>query len=157
MKVVIIFDSIFGNTAKVAHAMADAIKTNVDVKAIQVGQFSDEDLKDCTHLLIGSPTRAFGPTSAIKQMLANLDRNSLQNVKISVFDTRMAIDEIDVKILKFLEKRLGYASDTMQKIIKRRLKKQSVPWSSYIVNGSEGPLREGELQRAEAWAVEQIQ
>ena len=58
MKTLVIYDSIFGNTEKVAQAIATAL----DTTAQPVGQVTSVVLTDLDLLVIGSPSRSFRPT-----------------------------------------------------------------------------------------------
>lgn len=155
MKALIIYDSVFGNTAKVALAMEKALKSKGDVKAITASNFSNILLQDCTHLFIGSPTRAFQPTPLIKQLIARLSRKDLENIQVHVFDTRMDVEKVDVKILTLLAGWFGFANDTMKKKLRRKVANRNVTDSWYLVKESEGPLEDDSLEKAAAWAIQQ--
>ena len=156
MKVLIIYDSFFGNTAKVALSMKKALQAKGEVLAIPVSDFSVQHLQNCSHLFIGSPTRAFQPTPLIKQLISNLSKKDLQEIKVLVFDTRMEIEKIDVKILQIFAGWFGFANDTMQKKLQRKVNHIQIEASGFFVEESEGPLSDGELERAALWAVEQV-
>jgi flavodoxin I len=156
MKALIVYDSVFGNTAKVALAMEEALKGKGEVAAVSASGFTNALLIDCTHLFIGSPTRSFQPTPAIKQLISRLSKHELRNIQVCVFDTRMDIEKVDVKILKVFAGWFGFATDSMQKLLKRKVSKLEIPDSGYFVKDSEGPLEDGELERAAVWATEQV-
>ena len=156
MKALIVYDSVFGNTAKVAMSMEAAIKSKCEVKAVQASAFSSDLLQGCTHLFIGSPTRSFQPTALIKRLIVKLSKKELENIQVCVFDTRMDVEKVDVKILTLFTGWFGYANDTMQRKLKRKTASRVIPDSGYLVKESEGPLEDGELERAATWAVEQV-
>jgi flavodoxin len=156
MKTLIVYDSVFGNTAKVALAMETALKEKGDVKSVQAMNFSKEQLQGCTNLLIGSPTRAFQPTPVIKQLVSGLSKKDLENLKVCVFDTRMDIGKVDVWILKIFAGWFGFANDTMQKKLRRKTKQKDISAAGFTVEGSEGPLLDGELEHAAMWVLEQV-
>ena len=68
MKTIIIYDSIFGNTEKIAQAMA-RLRATEDVALCRVGDASLDQLKGIDVLIAGSPTRAFKPTPAMNAFL----------------------------------------------------------------------------------------
>lgn len=71
MKTLVIYDSVFGNTEKVAQAIAAALGTQaVPVSQVEAGQMQGLDL-----LVAGSPTRKFSPTEGISKLLK--DRKSV--------------------------------------------------------------------------------
>ncbi len=156
MKALVIYDSVFGNTEKIAQAMGQALASEGDAEAARVGDVKPEHLTELDALLVGSPTRAFSPTPATKDFLKGLAPNSLNGVKVAAFDTRIAVEETGPAILKFLVKIFGYAA----KPIANRLTKKGgtliMEPEGFFVQDTEGPLREGELERAADWAKQII-
>jgi len=152
VKVLVIYDSFFGNTEQVAFAISNSLgsKENIDTK--RVSDIEPEQLTGLDYLIVGSPTRAFRPTKAISTFLKKIPDNSLNGVKVAAFDTRISTNTINSPILNFLVKLFGYAA----KPIAERLEKKSgiliVPPEGFYVKGSEGPLKDGELERATSWA-----
>ena len=90
MKVVIVYDSVFGNTEKIAQAMAAALKAQHTVEIHKVDQAQASQLKGAGLVLVGSPTRAFRPTPAVSKWLKALPANSLKGVQVAAFDTRIS-------------------------------------------------------------------
>lgn len=152
MKALIVYDSFFGNTERIAKAIANSIKSRYEVNVIHISQFNIESLKGIDLLIVGSPTRVFEPTKNIARTLRKLNSKEFSGLTTAVFDTRMDIEKTDIKILKFLEKRRGYALDTMIKILRKRGFNIHHKPEGFIVENSEGPLRPGELEKAEVWA-----
>jgi flavodoxin len=89
MKALVVYDSVFGNTEKVAQAMGQALGSQAEVQTLRVGDVKPEHLAGLDALIVGSPTRAFSPTPAIKNWLKSLPSNSLKGVKVAAFDTRI--------------------------------------------------------------------
>ena len=58
MRHLVIYDSIYGNTQKIAEEIATSIKG----KAVYVQDFKNETLNDVTLLVVGSPTHGGRPT-----------------------------------------------------------------------------------------------
>jgi hypothetical protein len=89
-------------------------------------------------------------------MLKNLDSNSLENIKVTSFDTRVDIEKVKSKILTFFVNIFGYAD---KPIVKLLTKKGGTPIHESIgfyVEDNKGPLAEGELEKAKDWAKEII-
>ncbi len=147
----VIYDSVFGNTAKVAEAIGTALGPKTVVK--KVDQVQKNDLEGVNVLFVGSPTRAFRPTEGITAFLKNLSPSSLEGVRAAAFDTRIELEDIHPKFFRFIIKLGGYAD----KIIARRLKKAGADLAlepaGFAVMESEGPLKDGELERAAEWAI----
>ena len=105
-------------------------------------------------LIVGSPTRGFKPTPAITNFLKRLPRNSLAGVRVAAFDTRFSEREIEAsaRILPFLVGIFGYAAEPISDRLEKRGGERIAPPEGFIVSGTEGPMAEGELDRAADWA-----
>lgn len=144
MKTLIVYDSVFGNTEKIAAAMGQALGT----KAVRVSDAAD--VSEASLLIVGSPTRAFRATPAIMKWLKALP--NLDGVRVAAFDTRIDPADINSKVLSGMVRVFGYAAEPMQKVL---VKKGGTPAASpawFFVTDSEGPLRDGERDRAAQWA-----
>jgi flavodoxin len=152
MKALVVYDSVFGNTEKVAQAMGDALGSQAEVQALRVGDVEAEHLSGLDALVVGSPTRAFSPTPAIKAWLRSLPSGSLEGVKVAAFDTRFPVEDVDVAILKFLVKIFGYAAKPIADRLGKKGGDLVIPPEGFFVKDTEGPLKDGELERAADWA-----
>jgi flavodoxin I len=147
-----VYDSYFGNTQKVAEAVCKAFgsKDSVDLK--KVGEVKPEQLNGLDLLIIGSPTRAFQPGEGMKKFLNSLPVRSLNGVKVAAFDTRIRIEDTPVAILRFFSKIFGYAAKPMIAKLVKKGGNLVVAGEGFYVESTEGPLKDGELERATAWA-----
>jgi flavodoxin len=152
MNAMVVYDSVFGNTEQVAQAMGRALGAPEDAEARRVSEVKAEQLTGLDVLIVGSPTRAFRPTSATKQLLRRIPAGGLKGVKVAAFDTRFAVEDTDSAILTFMVKLFGYAAKPIAARLKRKGGDVALPPEGFIVEGTEGPLREGELERAAEWA-----
>jgi flavodoxin len=152
VKTLVIYDSAYGNTAQVAQAIGSVLGSPGEVTVRQVGQVQPEELVNLDLLIVGSPTQGFRPTEAITKLLTETPPHTLQGVNVAAFDTRIAIDTIKSAFLRFVVNLGGYAA----KPIAKRLVKQGgmlvAPPEGFFVEGKEGPLKAGELDRAMEWA-----
>ncbi len=149
MSTLIIYDSFFGNTQQLAQAMAKAL----NAPAVKVSEVKPELLHGLTLLIVGSPTRAFRPTPAISAFIRTLPANKLQGVKIATFDTRIPMTDKVPRFLRLMSSLLGYAAQPMAKALVKKGSTLAVPAEGFLVTDSKGPLAEGELDRAIAWAT----
>lgn len=145
----VIYDSFFGNTEKIAQAIGEALG-NVPVK--KVDQVKQEDLQNLQILFVGSPTRAFQPSPAVKAFLKGLKQKVLKDVKAAAFDTRIPKDQTTSGFLKFMISLFGYADKKIETLLVKAGAKLAVESNGFGVTGTEGPLVEGELERARNWA-----
>lgn len=148
MKILIVYDSLFGNTLNIAVAIGEGF-TGSDVKLRPVKEFDLQDLEGVKLLMVGSPTHAGGPSQDIKQFFKRLPANALQGKKAAAFDTGIPADD-QQGIVRLFIKVFGYASP---QIVKKLQKKGAVVMAdeTFFVLDKEGPLKEGELERARKW------
>ena len=143
----VIYDSVFGNTEKIAKAIGEA----VDAPIKKVTEVTQADLQGLELLIVGSPTRAFNPTPAIKNFLKGLKSDSLTKVKATAFDTRIALNDIDSDIFRWVIKTMGYADKKIAKMLVKKGVILALDTEGFAVKDSEGPLKDGELERAKNW------
>jgi len=151
MKVLVIYDTVFGNTEQVAKAIGEALGANEEVTTLQVNTIKVEQLREFEVLIVGSPTRSFMPTKDITAFLDKIPRDGLKSVKVAAFDTRVEIGEVKSRLLKAVAGVFGYAAKPILDGLVRVGGVPMAPPEGFIVRGREGPLRDGELGRAAAW------
>lgn len=154
MKALVVYDSVFGNTERIAQAIGDALGRAEDVETLSVGHVRPEKLTGLKLLIVGSPTRGFRPTPALNNLLKSVPKNGLKGVKVAAFDTRLTVEAIEssVFILRILVNIFGYAAKPIADRLRKKGGELIVPPEGFFVQGTEGPLREGELERAADWA-----
>lgn len=145
----VIFDSVFGNTAKIAKAIGEALG---DAPVKKISEISKADLENVKILFVGSPTRAFNPTPEVNNFLKGLERSALNGVKAAAFDTRIPLDKAEPGFLRFMIKIFGYADTKIVKQLSKAGATIAIDSEGFAVKDSEGPLADGELERAKAWA-----
>lgn len=144
----IVYDSIFGNTEKIVRSVAEAL----NAKAVRVADARAEDLAGLGLLIAASPTHTFNPTPALAGWLKALPAGSLNGVRVAALDTRIRMEDIKSRLLLAMVKRFGYAADSMLATLIKKGGAQAAAPEGFFVMDSEGPLAEGEAQRAAGWA-----
>ena len=152
MKVLIVYDSIFGNTEQIALAISNSLGSKENAETCRVSEMRPEQLNELGLLIVGSPTRAFRPTKAITNFLKKISSNSLKSVKIAAFDTRISTADINSRLLNVLVKLFGYAAKPIADKLEKKGGGLVIPPEGFFVKDSEGPLKDGELARAADWA-----
>jgi flavodoxin len=148
MSVLIVFDSIFGNTGQVAEAMADAVP---DARAVHVHDAAGIDLNGVTLLVVGSPTRGFRPTPDMQEFVDGLGDDMLAGRRAAVFDTRLDLETVHPAPLRWVMDVGGYAANTLERLLTDKGCVMTGKPTGFLVSGSEGPLLEGEIERARDW------
>jgi len=153
MKALVVYDSAFGNTEQVAQAIGGALGPEEEVTIVQVANVKPEQVAGVTLLIVGSPTQKFSATGAITRFLKSIPQNGLAGVKVAAFDTRFPEDQIaEVRILAFFVKIFGYAAEPIATRLTKKGGTLAAPPEAFYVSDTKGPLLEGELERAAAWA-----
>jgi len=154
MKGIVVYDSVFGNTEKVAKAIGEALGSTEEVSTIQVKEAAIDGLKGIDILVVGSPTRAFKCTPAISDFVKKIPANALAGIGVAAFDTRVAVEETNSRVLKLMVKLFGYAAEPISEKLRKKGGDVKAAPAGFIVGGTEGPLKDSELDRAAAWAKE---
>ena len=143
MKTLVVYDSLYGNTEKIARAIAEAITG--EVKLDRVGEVDVSELKALDLLIVGAPTHAARPSPATREFLDKVEARALEGVKVAGFHTRLT---------SWWARIFGFAARGIAKSLKKKGGTLLLsPWAFYV-EGTEGPLKEGELEQAAAWARE---
>lgn len=142
MKILIIYDSQFGNTERIAQVIADTLSEFGQAKAVHVDKIKFPELEKVDLLILGCPTQGWRPTPAMQQFLKNIFLFRLNDLSVAAFDTRFRMPR--------------WLTGSAAKIIAKKLQEMGgsllLPPESFFVKGTEGPLREGEIERAATWA-----
>jgi len=157
MNALVIYDSAYGNTAQIARAIGDALGSPAEVATLLVGEVTPDHLSGLRLLIVGSPTQRFSSTPATKNFLDSIPEHALKGVKVAAFDTRFTREHMK-SVSSVLSFSAGLAGDSAYaaKSIAAGLKKKGgelvASPEGFYVNDTEGPLLEGELERAADWA-----
>ena len=153
MKVLIVFDSQFGNTEKIARAIGEGFSENDKVKVVRVSEA--KELGGVDVLIAGSPTQGGRPTERLRDFLNRIPENGLKGISVAAFDTRI-LEKDQNFALSMLMKTIGYAAEKISKMLESKGGKLVAQPEGFIVKGKEGPLAEDELERAKDWAKQVI-
>jgi len=143
MKTLIIYDSVFGNTEKIARAIGDAIAD--EVKVLHASEVNSSQFKTVDLLIVGSPTQGGRPTRAIQDMLNKVHVSDFKGANMAAFDTRLSMRLVGI---------FGYAAEKIADSLKKDGWNIVVSPEGFFVKGKTGPLKKGELERAAGWAKE---
>lgn len=137
MHTLAIYDSQHGNTERIAQVIAETLAA----RAARVAE-TPSDFDGITLLVLGCPTHSWKPTPAMQRFLDGLTAQQVRGLAVACFDTRY--------------KGSPWLTGSAAKVIHRRLRALGVstlaPPESFFVQGVQGPLYDGELDRAVAWA-----
>ena len=146
MNVVILCDSKFGNTRRLAEAMERALSP---AHTVELRQPTDglPGAAGIDLLIIGGPTHAHGASQPLKDALQAVPNGSLKGTRAAAFDTRF-------RMARLLT---GSAAASAGKLLKHTGISEVAPVESFFVTRDNPPtLDPGELERAAAWALEVV-
>jgi flavodoxin len=138
MKALVIFDTSFGNTKIIAETVARELGN--DTKAISVSDFNNNELEGTDLLVVGSPIIGWKPSERMGSFLASLSKDQLKGFKVATFDTRVKI---------FFH---GDVAKKIAQTLKEAGAEIIVEPQAFLVKGKEGPLIDGEIEKAIEWA-----
>ena len=141
MKVLIIYDSLYGSTAKIAQAMGEAL--GKDAEVIKTDQVKFQSIAAYDFILVGSPTHGGRPSPPMLAFLDSIPADAVQNKKAAAFDTRLKTA---------LVKMFGFASPRIEKVLKEKGANIVARTEGFLVSTGKTPvILEGETERAVAW------
>jgi hypothetical protein len=159
MRALVVFESMFGNTQVIAKAIAEGLSSSMSVDLVEVGAAPRRVVGNVDLLVVGGPTHAFGLSReqtrqsaadqaeealvskgiGLREWLADLEGGSAE-IGAATFDTRINKPRVPGSAARGAEKRL------------RRLGLRiAAPAESFYVDGTTGPLVDGEAERARSW------
>jgi flavodoxin len=153
MKALVIYDSAFGNTEKIARAIGAGLGSQGQVAVMHVGDVQPQQLAGLELLVAGSPTQRFRPTTATIQLLKSIPNGALEGVRVAAFDTRFAEAEISKnRELGFFVGIFSCAAKPNADQLEKKGGTLVAPPEGFYVADMESPLLAGELARAGMWA-----
>jgi len=144
VKVIVTYESKYGNTKLVAEAIAEGMREVSGVETV-LSELSEVDLDkliDYDAILIGSPNHMGSATRGIRKFIDKIGKLNLEGKLTAVFDTCIARDF--EKAVKKMEKQIGEKVYGLKPV---------VPGLSIKVEGMKGPIAEGELPRCKDFGV----
>ncbi len=131
-KAIIVYDTKFGNTERIAKALASGMEEQgISANCLKTDEADINRLDEYDLLAVGGPTHAFGTSQPMKAFLKRLEGVDLGGKKAFAFDTKMK------------SRFAGSAAKRIEKALKHLRMDVVRSHASAIVKGSEGPLENG--------------
>jgi flavodoxin len=143
MNSLVVYFSKFGNTKLVAEAVAETLSTGGAARVISSEDLDHSDLENLDLMIMGCPTHRMNLPEALRPWFDRFPRRILRGAATAVFDT-------SYKMSPWLA-RFTAAPRLAGKLRKLGGKKVIAPETFYVVE-RQGPLYEGEIERAQSWA-----
>jgi menaquinone-dependent protoporphyrinogen IX oxidase len=151
MNSIIVYDTSYGNTKKIAETIAETLKeSGMEVTLFKVNEVKKLSAKDYNLLVLGSPTKFGTMTFAMKWFLGKVKSEEWMNKPFAAFDTENP-ENIEQSQLQNKE---WSAAEKIAEKLKEKKMNQLAPVLRTLVLGQKGPLVEGEINRARDYASE---
>jgi flavodoxin len=150
MKSVVIYASRYGNTRKLAEAIAEALNVRGEAQLIPADEATMLSPEQVDLVVIGGPTEMHRMTRPVVELFDGIARGSLRGVAAAAFDTRY-------HAARWLT---GSAAVSISRRLRGLGARMIAPEESFFVTGKADPstgeapeLVAGELERASVWAT----
>ncbi|WP_345044176.1 flavodoxin family protein [Georgenia daeguensis] len=161
MGALVVYESMYGNTRAVAEAVAEGLRTVMPTEVVEVGQAPELESLETDLLVVGAPTHAFGlsrpetrrdayeraghpvisEATGVREWLGAA-YSVREHLPVASFDTHVKAPFP------------GSAHASVAKRIARLGGEPVGRGQSFRVHGYEGPLLDGEIERARTWGAE---
>ncbi len=140
MNILVVYDSEFGNTEQLAEVIAERLHQHGHIELTTAEQAPRTMPEAMDLLVVGGPTQGHGASPSLRSWLEGLE--PVHGVRAAAFDTRFAKPRwLTGSAALMIARRLGGLGFHLVR-----------DPESFFVTHSEGPLIDGELDRAAAWA-----
>ncbi len=159
MRAIVVYESLWGNTAAVARAIVEGI--GAGAQALSTAQATGAAIAGADLIVAGAPVLGFrlptdkmlktiGASAARERVAPDLSQPSMRSWldalpkgsgRSAVFETRLKISP-------------GRATGAIARGLEGAGYRPIAKAQRFIVKGKYGPLRDGELERAKAWGAD---
>ena len=149
MKGIVVYDTSYGNTKKIAETIAETLKeSGIEVDLFYVKDVKKLGAKNYDFFVLGSPTK-FGTMSfTIKFFLGRVKSDEWMNKPFVAFDTE---NPENIEKARLENKEWSAAEKIAEKLREKKMN-QLLPVLKALVIGQKGPIVEGEIERTKDYA-----
>ncbi|GAA1615486.1 flavodoxin family protein [Kribbella sancticallisti] len=159
VRALIVYESMFGNTEKVALAIRDGLERAVDTDVVRVDRCPASLPHDVRLLVVGGPTHAFSMSRASTRADASSQGDVVMPAKTGIREwidglaggsRRAVVATFDTRVTK-VRRLPGSAAKAAVRALRRHGFTTIADPSSFYVDDSIGPVSDAELERAREW------
>ena len=157
MKAIVVYESLWGNTAAIAQAIAEGLGPGTRVMSTR--EATAGAIRDSDFLVIGSPVMGFSVPN--EKMIAGIQvKPGSAPPDLSQPPMRTWLDALPPgeKPFAAFETRVkgpwGKATPVIEESMKKLGYRKASEGQKFVVEGTTGPLKEGEIERARQWGAE---
>jgi hypothetical protein len=157
VKALVVYESMYGNTARIAEAVAEGLSNSMDVEVFEVGS-APADPSRFDLIAVGGPTHQFGLSRESSRRQAAEDADEpLISEGIGIREWIGGLGKVkggaavtfDTSIRK--PNLPGSAARGAAKRLRRLGYNLLLPGELFLVEGATGPITDGEVERARHW------
>ncbi|HEX5993500.1 MAG TPA: hypothetical protein VFY84_00015 [Jiangellales bacterium] len=152
MRAVLVVESCFGNTSKVADAISDGLRSvGAEVTTFVAGSAPARLSADL--VLVGAPTHNMGLPTTISRSQA-MQKGATAPAAAGVREWIDRVEAVGGRVVAFATTTGGMFAGSASKAIVKALGRRNIRaerGTDFTVSGTPGPLADGELDRARAW------
>jgi flavorubredoxin len=151
MRAVVVVESCFGNTSKLADAIIEGLRSSgAEVETFPAGSAPRRLSADL--VLVGAPTHNMGlPTSATRTQAVEKGGTAQAT---GVREWLDHVEALDGRVVAFSTTTGGLLAGSASKAIVKALKRRKIQaerGTDFTVKGTPGPIADGEIERAREW------
>jgi menaquinone-dependent protoporphyrinogen IX oxidase len=151
MKGIIIYDTSYGNTQKIAEVLAETLKeSGIETDVFHIKKVKKLSGKEYNFLALGSPTKYGTMSFAMKFFLGKIKSEEWTNKPFIAFDTE---NPENVEKSRAENKNWSAAEKIAEKLKEKNMN-QLLPVLKGLVQGWKGPLVDGEIENTKNYANE---
>jgi len=156
MSAVVVYESLWGNTAAIAKAIAEGLGEGA--RALSTSQADAAALAGVDLIVAGAPLLGFSlPTEDMRKNIASNPTGRKADVSAPSMRAWLASLPVSERGVAGFETRIwwspGSAAKTIVQLASEKGCHQVAPPEKFLVTGRYGPLKDGEIERARAWGA----
>ncbi|MDA3936971.1 MAG: flavodoxin [Actinomycetota bacterium] len=158
MKAVVVYESVWGNTATIARAIAEGIGN--DTRALNTSEATPQALAGVDLVVGGAPLMAFTlPTESSRKQIGADPKHRDNPPNLSNPSMRAWLKALGAGSGHGAGFETGFnwspgsAAKRLAKGLSSAGYKTAMPHERFLVTGTYGPLRDGEIERAREWGA----
>ncbi|GAA1599391.1 MULTISPECIES: flavodoxin family protein [Kribbella] len=160
-RALIVYESMFGNTERIARAVRDGLQEYVETETVPVNRAPDVVPADVRLVVVGGPTHAFSMSRLSTRQEAGKQDDLVTPVEVGIREWLAALKPpagtkaprvatFDTRIAR-VRRLPGSAARSAAKLLRRLGYRLLSTSESFFVNETTGPIQDVEIKRAERW------
>jgi hypothetical protein len=156
-RALVVYESMFGNTRVIADAIGEGLRDHFQTVDVIDASAAPSTVDDVDLLVVGAPTHILGmPRPKTRTAAREHGATVASELGVREWLDALARPEHPIAATAFDTRAKGPITGSARRPINRRLRRRGFRTTapiSFTVNGTPGPLADGEIDRARSWAA----